>query len=166
MKLNALQEFLVVALILATAVLLGWNINLSGCNKRSSQKSTAEKTAVTNTAASPEQKRWQEGKSLFKSNCAACHNPKADGTGPVLIGVKQRWQRAGRYQEKEGSQWLYSWIKNWNEPVAAGYNYAIEMANTRPSQMNVFTTLKDEDIDKILLYAENPDGLAPSPDVK
>lgn len=102
--------------------------------------------------------QWQEGRNLFKGNCAACHNPKADGTGPALMGVTSRWEGAGEFQGKTGKQWLYEWIKNWNTPVKAGYKYAVDMSNSRPSQMNLFQTLKTEDIDKILLYVENPDA--------
>ncbi|MFN8276066.1 MAG: cytochrome c3 family protein [Chitinophagales bacterium] len=109
--------------------------------------------------------QWNEGKSLFKSNCASCHNPKADGTGPALMGVTKRWEGGGDYKGKTGTQWLHTWIHNWNDAVAAGVPYAVAMANSRPSQMNVFTNLKDEDIDKILLYVENPDAGAPAPAV-
>src|ERR1019366_2589564 len=109
--------------------------------------------------------KWNEGKALFKSNCAACHNPKADGTGPALTGVTARWEGAGDFKGKTGKQWLYSWIKNVNEPVKDGYKYAVEMFNSRPVKMNVFAgQVKDDDIDKILLFVENPDaGGAPKP---
>lgn len=104
--------------------------------------------------------KWNEGKALFKGNCAACHNPKADGTGPALAGVTARWEAAGDFKGKTGKQWLYEWIKNWNDPVNAGYKYAVDMANSRPSAMNSFVTLKDADIDNILLYIENSDAFA------
>jgi len=106
--------------------------------------------------------QWADGKSLFKSNCAACHNPKADGTGPALQGVTARWEASGDFKGKTGKQWLHVWIKNWNDAVAAGDKYAVDMAGSRPAAMNVFATLKDEDIDKILLYVENPDAGAPA----
>lgn len=102
--------------------------------------------------------RWAEGKSLFKSNCAACHNPKADGTGPALQGVTARWEGAGEFKGKSGTQWLHTWIHNWHDAVGSGYKYAVDMANSRPSEMNVFTTLNDAQIDDILLYVENPDA--------
>jgi cytochrome c2 len=101
---------------------------------------------------------WNEGKTLFKGNCAACHNPKADGTGPALMGVTARWEGAGDFGGKSGKQWLYVWVKNYNDAVKGGYKYAVDMANSRPAAMNVFAGLKDADIDKILLYVENPDA--------
>ncbi len=108
-------------------------------------------------SAQDDKPQWEEGKSLFKSNCAACHNPKADGTGPALAGVTARWEASGEFKGKSGTQWLRVWIKNWNNAVASGNKYAVEMANSRPAAMNVFVTLKDEDVDKILLYVENAD---------
>ncbi len=105
----------------------------------------------------PEMVRWQEGRTLFRSNCASCHNPKADGTGPPLIGVTARWKTAGDYRGKPGEQWLHLWIKNWHEPVDSNYKYAVDMANSRIAQMNSFSNLSDEDINKILEYVEAPD---------
>lgn len=101
---------------------------------------------------------WNEGKTLFKGNCAACHNPKVDGTGPALMGVTARWEAAGDYKGKTGKEWLYVWIKNYDDAVKGGYKYAVDMLNSRPANMNVFASLKDADIDKILLYVENPDA--------
>jgi cytochrome c2 len=109
-------------------------------------------------AAEVDKAQWTEGKSLFKSNCAACHNPKADGTGPALQGVTARWEGAGEFKGKSGKQWLHTWIHNWKDAVGGGYKYAVDMANSRPSEMNVFTTLNDGQIDQILLYVENPDA--------
>lgn len=106
---------------------------------------------------------WAEGKTLFKGNCASCHNPKADGTGPALMGVTARWEAAGDFKGKTGKQWLHTWIHNWKDAVGGGYKYAVDMSNSRGSEMNVFSTLKDEQIDQILLYVENPDaGGAPT----
>jgi mono/diheme cytochrome c family protein len=122
--------------------------------------------AVFFAGAQVDKAQWSEGKALFRSNCAACHNPKVDGTGPALQGVTSRWEGAGDHGGKTGKQWLYSWIKNYNDPVKAGYPYAVAMQNSRPSAMNVFASLKDADIDKILLYTENPDAGAPAANVK
>jgi cytochrome c2 len=139
----------------------------SGNNQRSSNHFTITvlltfllSASFLLSAAEVDKAKWQDGKSIFKSNCAACHNPKADGTGPALQGVTSRWEGAGEFKGKTGKQWLYTWIHNYNDAVGGGYKYAVDMANSRPAAMNVFTTLKDEDIDKILLYVENPDAFA------
>lgn len=105
--------------------------------------------------------KWAEGKSLFKANCAACHNPKADGTGPALQGATARWNTTGKFKRKTGEQWLKIWIHNWNDAVNAGHPYAINMSNSRPAMMNVFTTLKDKDIDAIIFYVENANAYQP-----
>lgn len=107
--------------------------------------------------------KWADGKSLFKSNCAACHNPTADGTGPALKGVTARWEGAGDYKGKTGNQWLHTWIHNWHDAVNAGDPYAVAMRASRTAEMNVFTTLKDADIDNILLYVENSEIGTPAP---
>ena len=107
--------------------------------------------------AQDDKANWEEGKSMFKSNCASCHNPKADGTGPALAGVTARWEAAGDFKGKSGKEWLHVWIHNWHDAVNAGDKYAVDMSNSRPSEMNVFMSLKPEDIDKILLYVENAD---------
>jgi len=107
--------------------------------------------------------KWAEGKSLFKSNCAACHNPTADGTGPALKGVTGRWDAAGDFKGKTGNQWLHVWITNWHNAVDGGYKYAIDMRHSRPVEMNTFVSLKDADIDNILLYVENSEiGVTPA----
>jgi cytochrome c2 len=117
---------------------------------------------TTSAWADVDKAKWDEGKALFKGNCASCHNPKADGTGPALMGVTKRWEGGGDYKGKTGNQWLHEWVKNWNTPVAAGYPYAVAMSNSRASQMNIFQNLKDDDVDKILLYVENPDAGTPA----
>ncbi len=117
------------------------------------------------SAADVDKAKWADGKSLFKSNCASCHNPKVAQTGPALMGVTKRWEDAGDFGGKTGKQWLYTWIKNWNNAVAGKDPYAVNIQNYSPSQMNLFPNLKDDDIDKILLYVENPDaggGQAPA----
>ena len=116
------------------------------------------------TAADVDKAKWAEGRTLFKSNCASCHNPKVAQTGPALMGVTKRWEDGGDFGGKTGKQWLYVWIKNWNTAVAAKAPYAVNIQNYSPSQMSIFPNLKDEDIDKILLYVENPDaGGGPTP---
>lgn len=33
----------------------------------------------------------QDGEKLFQQNCASCHKPDKDMTGPALKGARQRW---------------------------------------------------------------------------
>lgn len=158
-QLNPFVEFGLIALLLVAVVVFVWNVDFSFGGKNTTEKKEDKKDEVV-VKDNPEAAAWKEGKDLFKSNCAACHNPKAEGTGPALTGVTARWKAAGEYKGKTGEQWMREWIRNWNEPVNAGYKYAIDMANSRPSQMNVFATLRDEQIDMIMTYVESPEGPA------
>ena len=97
------------------------------------------------------------GKKLFTQQCGACHKLNAKMIGPALGGVVERWDEAGEYEGVAGTQWLRRWIKNWQDPVNAGYPYAVNMQNYDASAMNAFPTLADADIDKILTYIQNPD---------
>lgn len=129
---------------------------------QSIQMPQAEPTSSADTSAplsksSLASQQWKEGRSIFISNCAACHNPKADGTGPPLMGVTDRWSAAGKYKGKTGLQWMNVWVKNWREAVDAGYPYAVAMANSRSSEMNVFINLTDKNIEDIMFYVNRPD---------
>lgn len=87
-----------------------------------------------------------QGKELFKANCAQCHNRnmKDDLTGPALGGVQDRW---------ESEELLYSWIRNSAALVASGNEYAVSIYNKfNKSPMNPFPNLKDEEIAAILAY--------------
>jgi mono/diheme cytochrome c family protein len=155
---NTLLEMVLIFAFLGGICFLVWHINPYSTPKQISAKamdSTISTDSTFNHKA-PEDKKWVEGKSLFKSNCASCHNPKVAQTGPALIGVTKRWQDAGNYKGKTGEQWLHIWIKNWNEAVASGYPYAVNIQHYNETAMNVFTNLTDEQIDAILTYIETP----------
>jgi cytochrome c2 len=114
-------------------------------------------------AADVDKAKWAEGKNLFKANCASCHNPKVNQTGPALMGVTKRWEDAGDFKGKSGNVWLHEWIKNNFEVLDAGYPYATALKGQWKAPMIPFTNLKDQDVDNILLYAENPDAGTPAP---
>ena len=90
----------------------------------------------------------QDGQSLFKTYCASCHKPDADFTGPALKGARERQAAAGL-----PADWHYKWVHN-----------ATAMANTDPyakqlfakfnSVMTAFPSLKDEEIDALLDWAD------------
>lgn len=156
---NPLVEFGLVILLIVAAVVFALNIHVVW---PSSTKNPDTLTAPAATKDKPPvDAKWQKGKELFKSNCAACHNPKADGTGPALAGVEKRWQAAGDYKGKTGVQWMHEWVRDWNVPVSAGYKYAVDMSNSRIAAMNTFPTLKDDDIDAIVSYVDNPQNNVP-----
>ena len=146
------KMFGIIIIVLCVILVIIFGVDFGGGSTNTKAPAVGTEQADAPTVAG---NKWKEGKDLFKSNCAACHNPKADGTGPALLGAKARWAAAGEHQGKTGEQWLHAWVKNYNEPVEAGYKYAIDMANSRPSAMNSFPYLKDEEIDQIFTYIDS-----------
>jgi mono/diheme cytochrome c family protein len=101
--------------------------------------------ATANSYAAPTK---EAGKELFIANCASCHNKnmKEKLTGPALGGVEERWSAFPRKD-------LYAWIRNSQVMIASGHPRATELWNTwKPTQMNSFTGLTDEQIESVLLY--------------
>ena len=102
----------------------------------------------------------QDGKALFQSNCASCHNPFKVITGPALQGVTSR---------VPDKALLHAWIHNNQKVLASGNPYFTALFNQyNKTPMNVFPDLTDKDIDAILNYVETakpatagPDGGAP-----
>lgn len=89
-----------------------------------------------------------QGEGLFKAKCATCHQPHKDGTGPKLFHVRQKWEEGGA---KPGS--LHLWVKNWNA-AAASDPYADQVAKVKPTAMNLFPDLSDEEIESIFDYVD------------
>lgn len=90
----------------------------------------------------------EEGKNLFIANCAACHNKnmKDNLTGPALAGVEERWSAYPRTD-------LYKWIRFSQNMVSEGHPRAVELwAQWKPTLMNNFPGLTDDQIESMLLY--------------
>ena len=98
----------------------------------------------------------QDGKALFKANCAACHAIDKDLTGPALKDVETRWPSKAL---------LVTWIKNWNKAVATGDPYAVKIKDWGAAQMSVFENLSDKEVDAILGYVAEA-GKAPKVETK
>ena len=91
-----------------------------------------------------------DGKALFKANCASCHNKnmKSKATGPALGGAEERW---AEYPKAD----LYNWIRNSGALIKAGQPRAVEIYNEwDKSQMTAMPHLTDENIESILLYVD------------
>lgn len=88
----------------------------------------------------------QDGKALFQSNCASCHNPVKVITGPALKGVTDR---------VPDKKLLHDWIRNNQKVLASGNPYFNGLYNQfNKTAMNLFPTLTDGEIDAILKYVE------------
>ena len=84
-----------------------------------------------------------DGEALFKANCANCHKPLEDYTGPMLQGARKR---------EPNAEWAYKWVNNVNsmletDPYAKGL---LAKYGARMTQFN----LPKEDIKAILDYAD------------
>lgn len=91
-----------------------------------------------------------DGEALFKTNCATCHQPHKDGTGPKLYQVRQKWA-----SESGDDQLIYTWVANWKAAAAAN-PYAQKISGVKPTAMNLFPNLagKKAEIDAILDYVD------------
>lgn len=90
-----------------------------------------------------------KGKTLFNTNCAACHQLDRKMTGPALRNVE------ARLSEEQGldREWLYSWIRNSSGLIKSGDAYANKVYNEyNKTAMTAFPTLSDEDLNNILAY--------------
>jgi cytochrome c551/c552 len=88
----------------------------------------------------------QDGKALFQSNCASCHNPIKQITGPALKGVTSR---------VPDQKLLHAWIRNNTAVLASGNKYFNDLYNQfSKTPMNTFPGLSDAEIDAILKYIE------------
>jgi cytochrome c oxidase cbb3-type subunit 3 len=91
----------------------------------------------------------QDGEALFKAKCSACHMLDKNSTGPLLKGVKQKWEDAG-----EGAM-LYEWVKNSQNLAASGKSkMATEVEKWSPSAMTA-QDVSNEDVDAILSYVDS-----------
>ena len=96
-----------------------------------------------------------KGKSLFNTNCAACHKLDAKMTGPALRNLEQR------LSDEQGLDraWLTAWIRNSAGLIKSGDAYANKIFEEyNKSAMTAFPQLSDQDISDILAYtaAEAP----------
>ncbi|MFT3910054.1 MAG: cytochrome c [Ferruginibacter sp.] len=86
------------------------------------------------------------GEQLFKINCAQCHRPTEDLTGPALKNVAARWTN---------KTMLYEFIKD-PQSVIVRDEYAKKLFEKwKQAYMQPFPNLTDKEIDSILQYCES-----------
>jgi|SRR5579871_320755 len=89
----------------------------------------------------------QDGKVLFQTNCAQCHNPVKVVTGPALKGVDSR---------VTDKKLLHDWVRNNAKVLASGNKYFNDLFNQYgKTPMNVFPSLTDGEIDAIVKYVDD-----------
>jgi len=81
----------------------------------------------------------QDGKALFNSNCAACHSPFKDMTGPKLGDVLDRDPYSGDMTK------IVNWVHNVDKLLASDPYYKGLLAKYG-ARMTAFPQLSDKDI--------------------
>jgi mono/diheme cytochrome c family protein len=84
-----------------------------------------------------------DGEALYKANCANCHKPDEEYTGPMLKGARKR---------APNPEWPYKWVNNVNAMLETDA-YAKSLLAKYGSKMTQFN-LPLEDIKAILDYAD------------
>lgn len=102
------------------------------------------------------------GKALFNSQCAACHQLDKKMTGPALRNVE------ARLAEEQGldREWIYAWTKNSAGVIKSGDAYANKVYEEYGgAPMTAFPQLSNEEIDDILAYTAEVRMEAPAAEV-
>ncbi|MBL7939244.1 MAG: c-type cytochrome [Flavobacteriales bacterium] len=89
---------------------------------------------------------YAQGEKLFKGNCASCHKPDKDLTGPALKDARARW---------EGKGDIYAWVKNSTAYLKTGNPYANELFAKWNKSVMTAQALQDAEIDAVLYYTDN-----------
>lgn len=101
----------------------------------------------------------KNGEKLFKANCTACHALDKQLVGPALGGVVDRLKK----DQNLDTDWLHKWIKDNKALRASGDKYANEVFEKfNKTEMTVFSSLSDQDINDILAYTTNPPAPEPA----
>jgi mono/diheme cytochrome c family protein len=88
------------------------------------------------------------GEKLFKSNCASCHFPDKDMTGPALKGARQRWI------DNSSEEQFYAWVKNSSAVIGSGDAYANQLFTTWKKTPMTAMNLDNKQIDDVFAYVE------------
>ena len=86
------------------------------------------------------------GETIFKGNCASCHNPSAQAAlGPGLKDITKRRDLA----------WLVKWVKNPMGVISSGDQYAVDLYNKYgKAQMTAFPAYGEKEVKDVLAYIE------------
>lgn len=85
-----------------------------------------------------------KGKVIFAANCASCHSPLVDGTGPALYGKEN--------ETPGGRKWIYNWVHNPQAILSSGDKYALALQAKFTIVMPSFPQFSDSDINDVLDY--------------
>ncbi len=88
---------------------------------------------------------FAQGEALFKAQCANCHKPNQDYTGPALAGARNR---------EPSKDWVYKWVANPSGMIASDPYAKGLFEKWKPTVMTAFPALKKAEIDAILDYVD------------
>ncbi|NUQ14806.1 MAG: c-type cytochrome [Flavobacteriales bacterium] len=103
-------------------------------------------TAAPSLAQPADAALYATGEKVFKGNCASCHKPDKDMTGPALKGARARW---------EGKGDIYAWVRNSTDVIKSGNPYANELFAKWNKALMTPMAVSNEEIDAVLYYADN-----------
>lgn len=94
-----------------------------------------------------------DGEKIFKANCASCHHPIKNATGPKLQGALQKWSDAGE------EDLIYEWVKNPSGLYNSGKSkLAKAIWDWSPTAMTPQGHLSKDEVTAVFAYV---DGYAP-----
>ncbi len=88
-----------------------------------------------------------KGEKIFNGNCASCHFPHKDMTGPALQGARQRWI------DNSSEETFYKWVQGSGAVIASGDAYAKKLKAKWGADMPA-QALTKEQIDDVFEYVE------------
>jgi cytochrome c2 len=92
-------------------------------------------------------RNYSAGKILFKTKCAACHNPDMRrSTGPGLQCATSRMP---------GGNWRYEYVRNASKVLESGDAYAATVAKQNNYAMMTIFNLSNKEIDDIFEWIDH-----------
>ena len=114
-----------------------------GCNEFMHDAPKGPTATTDNEAKVIPSRNHADGKALFMANCASCHNPLKDATGPALQGALQRWNN--------DTARLHAYVRNPSK-LAQTDEYAKALQQKWNINMTAFPDLTNDQIDAIFQY--------------
>lgn len=94
----------------------------------------------------------QSGEDLFKANCASCHKPDQNYTGPAPKGARDRWKKAFGGD----TAMIYNWVQNPGKVFGEGNSYVVDVVNQYKSAgLMTAQPLTNDQIYLVLEYVDN-----------
>ncbi len=96
-----------------------------------------------------------EGETLFKNNCAACHNTSDEVlVGPGLKGISER----------RPIEWIVKWVHNPQAVIASGDKYANDLYNKfNKAAMTAYPNFSEAQIKSIIAYVDASNAAPAAP---